>query len=261
MCDFRTALAVSLFLCLAGQARAGDPACETRRFEGSRFTICPFDSRRQELRLVWTGTDGAPLRSFQRLKAAFGPEAGQVRFAMNAGMYQQDGTPLGLYVENGKMRRPLNQRDGAGNFYLKPNGVFSLDASGIVRVEPSQAFAARHAAPVFATQSGPLLATANALHPAIAQDGPSQYIRNGVGTRDANTALFAISDDPVSFGRLARFMRDALKCRDVLYFDGAVSSAWIPGEHRQDQAAPLGPMIVVLDKYRNLNRINRSHAD
>lgn len=248
MRDLRIAFAAGLLLCLAGEVRAADSACETRRFEGSRFTVCAFDSNHQELRLAWTGADGVALRSFQKLKAALGPGAGHVRFAMNAGMYQDDGSPLGLYVENGKMRRPLNTRDGAGNFYLKPNGVFSLDANGTVRVETSQAFTARHPSPAFATQSGPQLVVADGLHPAIAPDGPSRYIRNGVGIRDANTALFAISDDPVSFGRLARFMREALECRDVLYLDGAISSAWIPGQHRQDQAFPLGPMLVVLDK-------------
>ena len=248
MRELGTILAAGLLLCLAGQLRAADATCETRRFEASPFTVCAFDSRRQELRLAWTGADGAPLRSFQKLKAALGPDSVRVRFAMNAGMYQEDATPLGLYVESGKTRRPLNTRNGAGNFYLKPNGVFSLDANGTVRVETSGAFAARHPSPAFATQSGPILVAANALHPAIAPDGASRYIRNGVGIRDANTALFVISDDPVSFGRMARFLRDALKCRDVLYFDGAVSSAWIPQQHRQDQTAPLGPMLVVLDK-------------
>jgi uncharacterized protein YigE (DUF2233 family) len=58
-------------------------------------------------------------------------------------------------------------------------------------------------------------------------------------------AVFVISDDAVSFGRLARFMRDRLSCREALYLDGAVSGAWIPSK-RMDNRAPLGPMIVVL---------------
>ena len=246
MLGIRTVLLACLFLCPAGETRAAAATCETRRFEESRFTVCAFDSRRQDLRLAWTGTDGSALRSFERLKAALGPEARRVRFAMNAGMYQENGTPVGLYIENGRTRRPLNQRDGTGNFYMKPNGVFSLDPDGTVRVETSPAFAARHAMPVFATQSGPALVTANVLH--VAPDGVSRNIRNGVGIRDANRALFVISDDPVSFGRFARFLRDGLKCRDVLYLDGAISSAWIPDRHRQDQIAPLGPMLVVLGR-------------
>ena len=241
-------LLAGLLLCVAAEARPAQPVCEMSRFEGSRFTICRFDPRHQELRLAWTGPDGTALRSFARLEKALGQDRDRVRFAMNAGMYEMDGTPLGLYVENGRLRLPINGRAGTGNFYMKPNGVFSLDASGAVRVETSQAFVTRRAMPAFATQSGPVLVTGNLLHPDVSPDGPSQNIRNAVGIRDTNTALFVISDDPVSFGRLARFLRDGQKCRDVLYLDGAVSSAWIPTLHRQDQIAPLGPMIVVLDK-------------
>jgi len=248
MRDFRVLLLAGLFACPSFGAHATEPACETRHFEASRFTACLFDSRRDELRLAWTGRDGSALRSFERLKTALGRDATRVRFAMNAGMYAENGNPIGLFAENGKIRRPLNERDGAGNFYMKPNGVFSLDADGTVHVEPSGAFATRRAQPSFASQSGPVLVTNNVLHPGISEDGPSQYIRNGVGIRDAHTAMFVISDDPVSFGKLARFLRDELKCRDALYFDGAISSAWIPAQHRMTQAAPLGPMVVVMGK-------------
>jgi uncharacterized protein YigE (DUF2233 family) len=248
MRDFWALLLAGLFSCLSFGAYAAEPVCESRRFESSHFTVCLFDSRRDELRLAWTGPDGAALRNFERLKTTLGRDATRVRFAMNAGMYAENGNPIGLYVENGKVRRPLNQGDGKGNFYMKPNGVFSLDADGMVHVEPSDVFAARHAQPSFASQSGPVLVTNNALHPGISADGPSQYIRNGVGIRDAHTAIFVTSDDPVSFGKLARFLRDGLKCRDALYFDGAVSSAWIPTQHRMTQAAPLGPMVVVMGR-------------
>jgi uncharacterized protein YigE (DUF2233 family) len=230
------------------RSQAAQPDCKVRTFEGSRFVACTFDSRRQELRLAWTGPDGHALRGFDKLKAMLGPEARRIDFAMNAGMFEENGSPLGLYIENGRTRRPLNRRNGAGNFYMKPNGIFALDANGTLHIDATDAFASRRVAPAFATQSGPMLVTAGTLHSGISPDGPSQNIRNGVGIRDAHTAIFAISDDPVSFGKLARFLRDDLGCRDALYLDGAISSAWIPEMGRQGQAAPLGPMIVVLDK-------------
>ncbi|HVH37437.1 MAG TPA: phosphodiester glycosidase family protein, partial [Sphingomicrobium sp.] len=83
------------------------------------------------------------------------------------------------------------------------------------------------------------------LHPQFEHDGQSRYIRNGVGVRDGK-ALFVISQDPVSFGKLARFFRDDLKTPDALYFDGSVSSLWDPNGNRQDSHSPIGPMIVVL---------------
>jgi uncharacterized protein YigE (DUF2233 family) len=48
--------------------------------------------------------------------------------------------------------------------------------------------------------------------------------------------------------RLTRFFRDKLQCPDALYFDGTVSSTWIPSRHRLDHANPLGPMVLVLRK-------------
>jgi uncharacterized protein YigE (DUF2233 family) len=223
-------------------------ACERHTFEGSPFTVCTFDARRDELRLAWQGKDGKALRGLARLADDLGDHARRVRFAMNAGMYDADGSPIGVLVTRGATAHPLDTSNGDGNFHLQPNGVFSLDRGGAVHVEPTAAYAARRPEPEWATQSGPMLVIDGALHPAIAADGPSRKIRNGVGARDAHTALFAISDEPVSFGRFARLFRDDLHCKDALFLDGVVSSAWIPEAGRRDTGHPLGPMVVVLDR-------------
>ena len=47
-------------------------------------------------------------------------------------------------------------------------------------------------------------------------------------------AWFVISEEPVSFGRLARCFRDGLGCRNALYLDGAVSSLWDRPAGRRD---------------------------
>jgi uncharacterized protein YigE (DUF2233 family) len=224
----------------AAMLSAADAApCAQQVFEGASFTICTYDSRTEALRLYWKDARGAAYRNFDKL-----PQQGAL-FGMNAGMFEADGMPLGLYIENGKRLRPLNTRDAGGNFYMKPNGVFAEDRDGTLHIEPSDTFSG---SPRWATQSGPMLVIAGKLHPQIAPDGPSQNIRNGVGLRDSHTAYFVISDDPVSFGRLARFFRDGLGCDNALYFDGAVSSAWIPAQHRMDQRVPLGPMVVVRNR-------------
>lgn len=225
-----------------------EPACERRTFEGSPFMVCMFDSRRDEVRLAWQRQGGNALRGFEALEQDLGADARRVRFAMNAGMFNDEGSPIGLLVADAVALRPLNTSDGPGNFHLKPNGVFSVDADGEVHVETTQYFAARLAEPRWATQSGPMLVIDGALHPAIMGDGPSRTIRNGVGIRDAHTALFVISEAPVSFGRFARFFRDVLHCEDALFLDGAVSSLWIPKAGRRDSGYDLGPMVVVLDK-------------
>ena len=227
---------------------AAQGACESRSFEGSAFTVCPYDARTDELRLVLSGADGKPLRSLAALQAALGAEAVRVSFAMNAGMYDEEGDPIGLYVEQGKPLARLNLRSGPGNFHLLPNGVFAADADGSVSVTTSPAFAKRKAKPLWATQSGPMLVIGGKLHPKFDHDGPSQLVRNGVGVKDSRTAYFVISDFGVSFGRFARFFRDVLGCRDALYLDGTVSSLWEPAAGRQDPYSSLGPMVVVLRK-------------
>ena len=101
------------------------------------------------------------------------------------------------------------------------------------------------ARPRWATQSGPMLVIDGALHPAIQANGPSLHIRNGVGVADAERAWFAISEEPVSFGRLARLFRDVLGCRNALYLDGSVSSLWDRPAGRRDGAPELGPLVAV----------------
>ena len=98
---------------------------------------------------------------------------------------------------------------------------------------------------MWATQSGPMLVLDGRIHPRFSADGESRLVRNGVGVADPRTAFFVISEDPVSFGRLARFFRDALGCRDALFLDGTVSSLWDPSAARQDGYASLGPLIAV----------------
>ncbi len=196
---------------------------------------------------MWKGVDGA-LGGFEALARALGPGSRRVLFAMNAGMFDPAQGPVGLLVRDGRTEHAAATGVGRGNFYLRPNGVFSVDADGSVHVEETGRFLARAGAPAWATQSGPLLVEVGVLHPKIAEDGPSRVIRNGVGVTGSDEAWFVISEDPVSFGRFARFFRDVLKCPDALYFDGAVSSLWAPGLGRRDRTTGLGPLVVVLVK-------------
>jgi uncharacterized protein YigE (DUF2233 family) len=223
-------------------------ACGPQDFEGSRFTVCTFDAGSDEVQLRWRGKDGLPLRSLARLEQDLGPDAARVRFAMNAGMYDESGNPIGLYVADGIRHRKLNRRSGPGNFHLLPNGVFAVAADGSLAVETAADFAKRKAKPRWATQSGPMLVIDGRLHPRFDEDGPSRLIRNGVGVRDPQTVFFVVSESAISFGRLARFFRDVLGCRNALFLDGSVSSLWDPAAGRQDARAPLGPMLVVLQK-------------
>ena len=234
---------IILFLVLAAcgasqPAESGPPPpCRMQVFEGSRFTVC--DPRGGEIRLV--ASREAPPRGFAELMS--GLDAATVAFAMNAGMFDEEGRPIGLAIVDGRQVRPINRREGFGNFHLLPNGVFLVRKDG--RAEVVETGAYKSADDIrFASQSGPMLVIGGKLHPKLEQDGQSRHIRNGVGVRQGK-ALFVISQDPVSFGKLARFFRDDLKNPDALYLDGSVSSLWDPAGNRQDSHSPLGPMVVV----------------
>jgi uncharacterized protein YigE (DUF2233 family) len=218
-------------------------ACEQREFEGSHFTACRYDRARDELALV------VGPRSLAALETALGPRAQALRFAMNAGMYDEAGRPIGLYVADGREGHAINRRAGAGNFHMLPNGVFTVAADGRVAVMRSQDYEAS-ARPRWATQSGPMLVIAGALHPAIQPNGTSLHVRNGVGVDNPGTAWFVISDDPVSFGRLARFFRDVLGCENALYLDGSVSSLWDRPAGRRDTNDELGPLVAIFARER-----------
>lgn len=241
-------IAVGLTVAATADTPAAPP-CDHRDLAGAPYTVCPFDPATQDLRLVWRGRDGRALRRFPALQRDLGPDAARVAFAMNAGMYETDGRPLGLFIEAGAEGRALNTRTGAsGNFYMAPNGVFSVAPDGTPRIESTEAYRARDGAPRWATQSGPMLLIAGRLHPGIQPDGASHYIRNGACVAPGGRLFFVISETKVSFGRFATAMRDGLACTDALYFDGAVSSLWAPALRRMDDRYALGPMVVVLVK-------------
>jgi uncharacterized protein YigE (DUF2233 family) len=222
---------------------AGPPsACHEQRFEGSSFTIC--DPKSGRLVLFAAGPKDRPLRSFAEIGRKIPPS--KITFAMNAGMFDEDGRPIGLATATYGGGHRINLRDGPGNFHLKPNGVFMVLANGRPAIFQSDHIPEFRAAPRLTTQSGPMLVIKGKLHSRFDADGPSRLIRNGVGVTAGGQALFAISEEPVSFGKFARLFRDGLKTPNALYFDGVVSSLWDPANGRQDSHSPLGPIIVAL---------------
>lgn len=223
-------------------AKPPESFCREQAFEGSRFTVC--DNKGGEYLLFAAGQSDTPLRSFS--EAMRKVDASKVAFAMNAGMFDEDGRPIGSAIVNGKQVKPLNLKDGPGNFHLKPNGVFLVTAKGSAMVAASDAIPRLRATPRLQTQSGPMLVIGGKLHPKLDHDGSSRLIRNGVGVRGSGEAVFVISETPVSLGKFARFFRERLGTPNALYFDGSVSSLWDPANGRQDSHSQLGPIIVAI---------------
>ena len=221
-------------------------ACERVIFEDASLTHCTADPALHDIRMVQAGDDGEAYRSFSSYEASRPANAAAIAFAMNGGMFDDDGDAIGYYVENGERLRRLNQAAGPGNFHMLPNGVFFGDTSGDWRVWDTQRFAGTiENRPDFGTQSGPMLVIAGELHSDFAMDGDSLKIRNGVGVDPAGRAHFLISEQPISFGRFARYFRDVIGTPNALFLDGSVSQLWDAQTGRMDNSAAIGPMILV----------------
>jgi len=217
--------------------------CRDLAFEGVSYIVCEVRLSDYEIDLRRTDATGKPFRDLSKLAAAE-----PFILAMNAGIYHEDFTPVGLHVENGTEQSPLNLADAPGNFFLKPNGVFYVDGDNNAGVLETTAFAAAGIVPKLATQSGPMLVIDGNIHPRFEENGTSRHIRNGVGADGDKQAVFAISRGPVSLGSFARFFRDALGCRNALFFDGTVSALHDGRKYLVGGEYPAGPMLAVRKK-------------
>src|SRR6185295_19335377 len=123
-------------LALAASARAVE--CSPVQIDGKTALACRVDIHREDLRLFLNDATGKPLQNFAALERSLAAQKLRVTFAMNAGMFQPNYSPVGLFVAEGKQLKRLNTADGTDNFTLKPNGVFYLGANGAGVVESSQ---------------------------------------------------------------------------------------------------------------------------
>lgn len=217
--------------------------CREVAFEGGQFIACAVDPQIYRIVVGLRGSTGAPFGSLDAVskEVAFA-------FAMNAGMYHEDKSPVGLHVEDSREIAPLNTADADGNFFMKPNGVFFVGRDGKPGVLDTGAYVAARPEAAFATQSGPMLVVDGALHPRFEPDGTSRHIRNGVGIDGQGRAVFAISRGPVSLGKFARLFRDALECSNALFFDGAISALHDGKRYVIGGAYPVGPVVAVVKR-------------
>jgi uncharacterized protein YigE (DUF2233 family) len=239
--------AVAALIALFGFGAGGSvaAACAARNFDGAKFTVCAFNPRHDDIRLFWIGPDGRPYGSLGALAQALKAKGETLMFAMNAGMFKQDRSPVGLYVENRRELSEPDTRGGASNFHMKPNGVFWI-GDGVAGVSETGRYLGNPPPARYATQSGPMLLVDGKIHPKIKPNGTSLKIRNGVGACDGGAVVFAIADEPVTFDAFARLFRDGLNCQNALFLDGSVSSLYAPDLNRDDELGPIGPIVGVV---------------
>lgn len=244
MPQLRILVIVFAMVCCA--ASTASAACRDLVHLQAFYTVCDFDPARADIRVYNQNPAGQAYGSFAALTTALWQQHRFVDFAMNGGMYRDDLSPVGLFIEDGIERRPISTAAGWGNFHLLPNGVF-LMAGGKAAVMETGAYVKAGIQPRYATQSGPMLVIDGQIHPKFLADSDSFKLRNGVGVDSRGQVFFVLSNGPVRFHDFATLFRDQLHCPNALFLDGSISSAQIPERRRIDSWFPLGPIIAVVD--------------
>lgn len=205
------------------------------------FVSCTIDPAKTSVKLYWKDEKGQRLKSLSGLKNYVESKGQKLLFAMNGGMYQQDGSPLGLYIQENKILHAINKRAGTGNFYMQPNGIFYITKDNQANICHSGDFVDKGNIQ-YATQSGPMLLISGSINPAFNRNSRNLNIRNGVGILPGNKLLFAMSKVPVNFYDFASYFKRA-GCNNALYLDGFVSRTYLPEKKWLQMDGDFGVMI------------------
>jgi hypothetical protein len=219
---------------------------QQEKAKDDRFVSYIADPKKQDVKLYWKDDRQEIFRSIQQLKSWLNKRHQTLEFAMNGGMYKRDNSPQGLYIEQQKILSPLDERNGNGNFYLKPNGVFYITTDLIPVICNTEKFI-QNKTMRFATQSGPMLLINSHIHPAFKKGSTNVNIRNGVGILPDHTILFAMSKQEINFYDFANYFK-SMGCKNALYLDGFVSRTYSPKDHWIQTDGDFGIIIGVTSK-------------
>jgi uncharacterized protein YigE (DUF2233 family) len=103
-------------------ALADTGPCHSMEYERAPYTICEVDLHGHTVRLYWNRSDGTPYAYLSALPRDLKGGTGRLLFATNAGMFDSNLKPVGLYVEQGRELVHANTKSGRGNFHVMPNG-------------------------------------------------------------------------------------------------------------------------------------------
>lgn len=185
------------------------------------------DLKKQNLKFYLKNDEGENFKNFKNLQTWLNKKKNEnLVFAMNGGMYKKDGSPQGLYIENGVTITLLDTlSEGYGNFYLQPNGVFYITESNEGNVCRTEEFSDEGVK--YATQSGPLLLVNGEINSEFTKGSKNLNIRNGVGILPGGEILLAMSKDKINFYDFADYFKSR-GCKNALYLDGFVSKTYLP---------------------------------
>lgn len=147
-----------------------------------------------------------------------------------ASVVDGNGFPLGYYAHDGQKLLGVNNRNGNGNFYLKPNGAFLILDNDVVVCESSNI--SKYHNVRYGIQSGPMLVHFGVINSNFGKNSTNKQIRSAVGmyinSKGNKFIVFAISETPVSFYEFSEFFINKFKCTEVLAIESVRSVLKIP---------------------------------
>ena len=247
----RARLVVIALLVIASRADADPPpngvAFATIAYAGTTIDVVTVDLRKAQLGVFWRDEHGARLARLHAVRDLLRRRGDRPLAITNAGIFAPN-TPSGLHIESGRRLHSLNLASTNGNFGMKPNGVFFVDGTGAAILESNE-FAKRGERGVqLATQSGPLLLRAGAVHDKFAPRSTNALPRSGVGVASKDRVIFAITRGPIRFYDFAVLFRDQLGCPNALYLDGVISQLWAPSLRLEDDGGDFMGMLAVWER-------------
>ncbi|MGB0929761.1 MAG: phosphodiester glycosidase family protein [Chitinophagales bacterium] len=218
-------------------------------FKGASYDVAVVNLNLADIAFFWKNEGGEKIHTFHDLDLQLQQEHKKLLFATNGGMFTPAHEPVGLYIEESKLLQKNNlEKDKKGNFFLHPNGIFYLTKDSTANIVPSTDFNdSLKQITKYATQSGPMLLIDGEIHPKFGKESKNTNIRSGVGIIDAQTLVFAISNEEVNFYDFASFFQQKFGCENALYLDGVISEMYLPELGRYDSVGKFGVMIGVFE--------------
>jgi uncharacterized protein YigE (DUF2233 family) len=233
---------LALFFCCNYTLAAKAKRINDQGIDFDVFTVPK--SEQHKIQFFWKHDD-KPIQSLDSLKAHVADKNQTLQFATNGGIFSKQQTPKGLFIQNGTMLSALNNDEGVGNFFLKPNGVLNIHAQGS-ELLTTENWSSDNT-PIYAIQSGPMLVFDSNIHPHFDHRSDSLRIRNGVGIDDTGNLHFVISNQITSLYHIAHFFKHQLHCQNALYLDGTISEMYIKDFRQEWQSKAFVTMIGLVD--------------
>ncbi|MGK0387371.1 MAG: hypothetical protein ACI94Y_000097 [Maribacter sp.] len=199
---------------------------EKIEYKGIPFSICTMNPDTVNLKMSSYMENG--ILRIKELDDSLQKEKKQLLFATNGGIFSKEYIPGGFFANNDTLLHALNEREGAGNFHLLPNGIFYLRNNRKAGVAETQEFKDLDLKDIhLGVQSGPMLVINDEIHPAFRDGSENVHIRNGVGVDNNGNIVFVISKKKTNLFTFASLYKERLQCKNALYLDGFISEMYL----------------------------------